>query len=72
MRGALGSPGRYRAGRCDAHVLPEGRAAEGLRARRLVLLADLEGWVIDQANAWDRIQTNRGVFVRQVSGFVKA
>jgi hypothetical protein len=33
----------------------------------LALLADLEGWVIDQAAAWDRVQTDRGVFVRQAT-----
>lgn len=38
----------------------------------LALLADLEGWVIEAAAAWDRVQTNRGVFVRQVSAFVQA
>lgn len=38
----------------------------------LALLPSLERWVIDQATAWDRIETDRGVFVRQVSAFLQA
>lgn len=38
----------------------------------LVLLPDLEGWVVDQAEPWDRVQMGGAVFVRQVSAFVRA
>lgn len=33
----------------------------------LVLLRELEGWVIDQATPWDRLEMRGATFVRQVS-----
>jgi hypothetical protein len=38
----------------------------------LAILPDLEGFVIDQAAPFDRVQVRERVFVRQVSAFVRA
>jgi hypothetical protein len=38
----------------------------------IALLRDVEAWCMDQAAPWDRVQTDRGVFMRQVSAFVQA
>jgi len=53
-------------------VLPGGKPPKNCGSGGLAVLADLEAWCADQASPWDQLQTERGVFVRQVSAFVRA